>query len=170
MANPGMTRRMISQNVNYPWRADVIGAFDDAKQCTVEAFADIWVAAQMRHRRMMGLVSILYVHLEKKATIQNLIDFKRMANNEFGMLSDLICRLFPALGRGDALNFLQLQLAAAIGLTTMTTLSETQREVLAMPEFQHFKIDFATAFRETIAHLLHGMINRSSSGPITQKK
>lgn len=142
------------------WRADVIDAFENEESCAVDRFADIWVAAQLRHRRMMSLVSILYGHLEKRASIENLIDFKRMANDEFGMVSDLICRLFPLLGSVDALGFLQLQLAAAIGLSTMTTLSETQHQVLAMPDFQHFKIDYEVCFRETVAHLLHGILDR----------
>ena len=147
------------------WRADVIGAFQDEASCAVDRFADIWVAVQRRHRRMMSLVSILYSHLEKRASIENLIDFKRMANDEFGMLSDLICRLFPVLSSGDALRFLQLQLAAAIGLTTMTTLSETQHKVLEMPDFQHFKIDYEAGLRETVAHLLQGMQDRAKSTP-----
>ncbi len=112
------------------------------------------------NRRLLRLVSILYAHLEKKASLAGLISFKQMANREFGELSTLICRLFPTLDGEQALKFLQLQLAAAIGLYTMTDLWDTQRQVLEKPEFQHFQIDFKASLREAIGHLLEGMLKQ----------
>ena len=85
--------------------------------------------------------------MPKKASRESLIGFKQMANEEFSQVSAVICRLFPDLSGEQALTFLQQQLAASIGLYTMTDLSVTQKQVLEMPEFQHFQLNFADSFR-----------------------
>jgi len=144
----------------YLWRKDVLVAFGDAATWPVFDFADTWVAVLVRHERMLRLISVLYAHLEKKASREGLIGFKQMANDEFGVLAGMLYRLFPALSSERALKFLQLQLAAAIGLYAMTNLSPAQRKVLEMPEFQHFKIDFADSFREAVAFLLKGLLDK----------
>lgn len=49
-----------------------------------------------------------------------------------------------------------MQLAASIGFYKMTNLSEAQKEVLANPEFEHFKVDYDTYFQQTLKYLLQG--------------
>ncbi len=140
------------------WRRGLVSEFAATTTCTVSEFAETWVTVLTGNQRLLRLVSVLYGHLEKKSSLEGLIDFKQMANHEFGELSDLLCRLFPTLGGEQALKFLQLQLAASIGLYTMTDLSETQRQVLERPEFEHFKIDFAVCFREAVEYLIQGFL------------
>jgi len=140
------------------WRRDLVGHYADIAACSIDTFADIWVKVLMRHQRLLRLVSVLYAHLEKKASRESLIGFKKMANHEFSQLSDLLCRLFPDLPSEQALTFLQQQLAASIGLYTMTDLSATQRQVLEMSEFQHFQLDFAESFRTAVTCLLKGLL------------
>jgi hypothetical protein len=60
----------------------------------------------------MNLISILYAYLEKNSSMESLIDFKRMAKQEFKILSDLLCGLFPTLSMENAAKFLNMQLAA----------------------------------------------------------
>lgn len=74
-------------------------------------------------------------------------------------LSELLCRLFPKLTLEKVAEFLNLQLAAAIGLSQMTNLSEVQRIVLEYPEFEHFKIDFKVYFQKTVELLLQGLLD-----------
>jgi len=139
------------------WRRDLVDQYAGISACTVESFADIWVKVLVRHERLLRLVSVLYAHLEKKASRESLIGFKHMANHEFGELSTVLCRFFPDLTSEQALTFLQQQQAASIGLYTMTDLSATQRQVLEMPEFQHFQLDFAESFRSAVIYLLSGL-------------
>ena len=139
------------------WREDLTAAYAKRKVWSVQAFADTWVSVLVRHKRLLRLVSVLYGHLEKKASRAGLIGFKQTANREFGQLAAILCRLFPSLDEVRALKFLQQQLAASIGLYTMTDLSATQREVLDLPEFNHFKVDFTDSFREAVIFLLKGL-------------
>lgn len=140
------------------WRKDLVAAIEEPATYSADEFAAVWVEVLAGHQRLLRLISVMYAHLEKKTSIEGLIDFKQMANKEFGVLSDLLCRLFPALDPGRALKFLQLQLATSIGLYTMTNLSETQQQVLDRPEFRHFQIDFAASFQEAVASLIQGML------------
>ena len=103
------------------------------KVYTVEEFASIWVKIQVKHERMLKLISILYTSLEKNSSLQSLINFKKRANEELMTLSELLCGLFPSLTLQKVAEFLNLQLAAAIGLYQMTNLSEVQRIVLEYP-------------------------------------
>jgi len=118
-----------------------------------------WLKVQNRHRRMLNLISILYDHLEKNSSIESLIDFKTMAKDEFRILSELLCGLFQGLSLENAAKFLNMQLAASIGLYTMTDLSEVQKKVLEHPEFEHFKVDYNTYLQETIRYLLQGLLS-----------
>jgi len=140
------------------WRRDLVRQYADISACSVEAFADIWVKVLLRHKRLLRLVSVLYAHLEKKASHESLIGFKQMANDEFGQLTGVLRRFFPDLSGVQALIFLQQQLAVSIGLYTMTDLSATQRQVLEMPAFQHFQLDFADSLRLAVTCLLKGLL------------
>lgn len=84
-----------------------------------------------------------------------------MANEVFAILSDTMKRLFPIMRTDDTLAFLQMQLAASIGIYTMTDLSDIQREVLDMPEFRHFNIDYATVYETAVAHVLRGILEQA---------
>jgi TetR/AcrR family transcriptional regulator len=140
------------------WRKDLVAAFEGPVTCSADEFAAVWVEVLTGHQRLLRLISVMYAHLEKKSSFEGLLDFKQMANSEFGLLSDMLCQIFPDLDPGRALKFLQLQLAMSIGLYTMTDLSKTQQKVLDRPEFQHFKIEFAASLQEAVGYLLKGLL------------
>ena len=143
------------------WRQDLVAIFQKRKGCSVEAFASVWLMVQGRHARMLNLISILYDYLEKNSSIESLMDFKTMAKDEFRILSELLCGLFPNLSIENAVKFLNMQLAASIGLYTMTNLSATQQRVLEYPEFEHFKVDYHVYFKEVVKYLLQGLLSNS---------
>ena len=145
------------------WRRDLVDQYAGITASTVESFADIWVKVLVRHERLLRLISVLYAHLEKKASRESLVGFKQMADQEFSQLSAVLCRLFPELSDEQALTFLQHQLAASIGLYTMTDLSATQRQVLEMPEFQHFQLDFTDSLRLAVTSLLKGLLQNNTA-------
>ncbi len=147
------------------WRRDLLQCFDSAKTYDPGEFAAIWSNVLRNHGRLLDLIAILYAYLEKGSSIESVIDFKRRANQELSCLAELLRQLFPTLSRDQALTFLNMQLAAAIGLHTMTHLSDTQKRVLAMPEFEHFKLDFGTYFESSLAYLIQGLLNDSDAAP-----
>jgi hypothetical protein len=133
-------------------------ALQEWKVYSVGEFASVWVKVQGRHGRMMRLISILYDQLEKNSSMESLMAFSTLAKEEFDTLSERICELFPSLQAGDALKFLNMQMAASIGFHKMTNLSEVQQEVLALPEFQNLNIDYDAYFQRTVEYLLLGLL------------
>jgi len=140
------------------WRKDVTANLSPGKISSVQEFSTKWVNLQVRHKRLIKLLSILHNALEKNVSIEKLTEFKRGALEELFSLAEVLCSIFPKLTIDQAANFLELQIASAIGLFQMTDLSEMQQQILDDPEFAVLKLDFATSFQETIEHLLNGIM------------
>ncbi len=141
------------------WRKAVLSKFSPGKILSVKEFASAWVNLQLRHERLLKLMAILHNALEKNVSIEKLTEFKRGAKEELFTLAEFLCNLFPKLTIEKAANFLELQLAAAIGLFQMTDLSETQQRILEDPEFTVLKLDFAASFQETVEYILKGTLS-----------
>ncbi len=143
------------------WREDLVETLGRKKTYTVAEFAALWVTVQGRHGRMQDLISMLFDFLEKNASIERMVAFKRLAKAEYAVVTRLLCDLFPGFSRDNAVKFLNMQLAASIGLYRMTNLSPAQEAVLAYPEFKHLKVDYNDYYRECIAHLMNGLLDSS---------
>jgi AcrR family transcriptional regulator len=140
------------------WRAHVVEAYDRERSYSVKEFAEIWARILVTHQRFLRLHSILYTVLEKNVSVQNLVDFKRTLNDDFSALLNVICAALPACTTGKAAEFLRLQSAVASGLYAMTNTSDVQQEVLDMPEFEHFQLDFTVSFQDAVEYLLRGIL------------
>jgi len=141
------------------WRKDLVTTLSKKKRYTVGQFASAWLDVHHRHKRMQDLISILYDFLEKNASIERMVEFKRLANDEYTIITGLLCNLFSALSPQKAVKFLNMQLAASIGLYRMTNLSAEQKEVLAYPEFKHLKVDYTVYYQECVEYLLKGLLS-----------
>jgi TetR/AcrR family transcriptional regulator len=141
------------------WRKDVVANLNPAKIRSVKEFASVWVSLQVRHERLIKLLAILHNSLEKNVSIEKLTEFKRGAKEELFVMAEVLCSLFPKLTIEKAANFLELQIAAAIGLFQMTDLSEMQQQILEDPEFAVLKLDFAISFQEAVEYLLNGKLS-----------
>jgi hypothetical protein len=125
---------------------------------SVKGFASAWVRLLNKNRRLLDLLSIVDTVLEKNVSRQSLIDFKRAVMEEARVVAGLLCALFPRLSTETAMKFLNLQMAAAIGLYQMTNLTEMQREVLELPELKHMRVDFSSSLRESVEYLMRGVL------------
>ena len=125
---------------------------------SVERFVSVWVETLSKRKRLLNLLSIMNSFLEKNVSEQCLVEFKRYANEELKALSTLLCQKFPALSSEKAGEFIELQLASAIGLYQITNLSEMQQRVLEYPEFRPMKVDFSGYLQKAIECLLHGLM------------
>lgn len=140
------------------WRVELQKNCRRCKVKSIDKFASVWVKTMIKHKRFLDLLSLLPTFLEKNVTEQSLVDFKRRVADELKMLSELSCETFPALSPAKAREFLELQLASAIGLYQITNLSEMQRRVLEYPEFKHMKIDFNSYLQKSVKYLLCGLM------------
>lgn len=140
------------------WRQAALAAYEQGKVYSVEEFAFIWVRVLLKHPRFLRLQSILYTVLERNVTVESLVDFKRRLNDDFAEVVALLCMALPGCTPGKAAEFILLQSAMASGLHAMTNTSEVQQEVLDMPEFEHYRVDFAIAFQDAVEYLLRGLL------------
>ena len=140
------------------WKRELADALGKSRSYSLEDFAKIWVQTQIDHGRLLDLISILHVFLEKNTTVENLVAFKTLVTKELESLSGLMIRLFPEMTPEKVLRFFHLQLAAAVGLHQMANLSEVQSEVLQKPEFKHFQVDFGLFFQDAVRYILKGLL------------
>ena len=140
------------------WWKDLVKTCRRSKTPSVETFAAMWVMILSRYKRLLDLLSIMHSYLEKNVSEQSLVSFKIRAIDELKVLSDFLCKTFPGLSREKAVEFLELQLASAIGLYQITNLSELQRKVLEYPKFRHLKVNFKRYLQKTVECLLHGLM------------
>ena len=139
------------------WRKDLVKSFSGRKSHSAETIASLWVESLLRHRRLLDLLSVMPSFLEKHVTEERLVDFKRCANDELQVLSELLCRTFGALTPEKVGEFVELQMATAIGLYQITNLSEVQEKVLEYPEFRHMKADFKGCLQKAVEYFLQGL-------------
>jgi AcrR family transcriptional regulator len=140
------------------WLLDFQTAYERDRTYTVREFAEIWVRTFINHSRFLSLQAILYTVLEKNVSVESLVNFKRYLNENVGTVVDLICMALPNCTPGKASEFISLQSAVASGLYAATRLSDVQRQVLEMPEFEHYRIDFTIAFQDAVEYLLRGVL------------
>lgn len=72
-------------------------------------------------------------------------------------LGDLLCNLFPGMNIEQAIEFLHMQMAAAIGLYSMTQLPTVDKVIQEHPELDVLKIDFKEYYERAVVHF-HGFV------------
>ena len=79
------------------WRKDLVKTISKKNRYSVDEFVAVWLKVQGRHGRMQDLISILYDFLEKNASIERMVDFKRLAKEEYAIVTELLCQRFAVL-------------------------------------------------------------------------
>lgn len=138
---------------------ELVRKYPDDRTYTPEVFTDIWVNTISRNKRFIELHGILFPFLENHSSIDRITDFKLKIKNELTTLTGLLCRIFPKLTPENAVRFLHLQFASAIGLYQMTNLSEVQKKVLERPDLKEMRVDFDECYKESVQHLLSGLMS-----------
>lgn len=141
------------------WRKELTKTFRKKTHYSVEEFVSVWVKFLIKHKRLLELISILFVHLEKNVSVQSYIDFKLETKDELGTIAELLCGVFPKLTPEKAAEFIYLQTSVAIGLYQMTNYSEVQLKAMENPELSDMKIEFNTYFEDAVKHLLQGLLD-----------
>ena len=141
------------------WRMSLERAFRQKKKYKTDEFVTIWVNTLVKHKRLLGLISILFADLEKNASFDSYMNFKFGTKDEIGKVVELLCRIFPKLTADDASRFIYLQISSAVGLYQMTDYSELQIKALKHPELKQFKVDFKPLYKEAVQYLIKGFLD-----------
>lgn len=141
------------------WKNDIKQQFNDDDILLIDDFAKKWINALNNNQRLIELISILYLHLEKEATYDSLLKLKSEFNKEFFETVQLISNKLPGLNEDKAIKFFNMQNALVVGLIQTCDLSENQVKILERKEFSHYKIDFDQTLKESIIFILNGIVN-----------
>jgi len=140
------------------WKKDLFNNYGVTKLYSIDNFTEIWVDTLLHNGRLISLFSILYEHLEKHASYQSLLDFKKSFNEDFIQIVDHLTKCLENWTTEKMSKFLNLQAALSIGLYQMTDLSNTQKEILQLPEFVHFRTDMRDSLLNGVNLILSGLI------------
>ena len=138
---------------------NLVKSFRFKRKYTFDGFVSIWVKSLVKHKRLLDLIGILFLSLEKNCTEESLRSFKYSTKDELKTTIELICRVFPGVSPEKATDFFYLQFASAVGLYQMTNRSEVQKKVLEDPELKEFNIEFEPYFKSSVEYLVKGLLD-----------
>ena len=111
------------------WRKDVIENFAQDEK-SLSDFSKRWVALLLKHQRMLEIYTILYTLLEKNATLEALVDFKKSIFAEMNTGIEILKKTLPFPSPEAAMEFLYASISLTIGIYPLMNLSAKQREAM----------------------------------------
>ena len=141
------------------WRKEVVDTFKN-RHSSIKEFSTMWVDIQIKHKRMIELLTILFTTLEKNSSLQSLISFKKKTQEEFGLIEEVLMDIMPSFTLETMYEFLFSQLALAIGTYPMLNLTEAQKEAMdtvgMISDLQFYK----TVYSNSIEYLIQGLLKK----------
>ena len=111
------------------WRNDVSANFPTQGE-SIHAFAEKWVSIFLEHKRMLKLQTILYTLIEKNATLEALVDFKKSLMEEVGFYVEAVTKALPFPSPEATVEFLYASLALMNGTYPLMDLTDKQKEAM----------------------------------------
>jgi len=138
------------------WRDEVVDTFKN-KRRSLKEFSKMWVDIQIKHKRMIELLTILYTTLEKNSSLQSLISFKKKTLGEFGLLAEVLMDILPSFTMETMYEFLFSQLALSIGTCPMLNLTEVQKEAMDTVGMVSDPQFYKTIYSNSVEYLIQGL-------------
>jgi AcrR family transcriptional regulator len=139
------------------WREELQDRLQ-GKRCSIEEFATHFAQSYRTHVRFLDTLTILFVFIEKNASVENLTEFKSGLKTELAHLVGLTCQSLPAMSLQLAEEFLVMQIATANGLHPMTNLTTKQQQAVVAAGLDNPHGSFEVRFRNIIAAYLRGVL------------
>lgn len=130
------------------------------KPCTIEEFSTHFAQSYRAYVRFLDTLMILYVFIDKNASLENLTGFKSGLKTEMINLVGLICMALPAISPQQAEEFIAMQVSTASGLHPMTNLTEKQQQAVVAAGLDNPHGLFEVRFRNIIEAYLRGVLNK----------
>jgi AcrR family transcriptional regulator len=140
------------------WREDLQQRLQ-GKSCSIGEFATHFAHSYRDHARLLASLTILFVFIEKNASVENLTEFKAGLKNEMANLVGITCRALPAMSLQQAEEFLMMQISTANGLYPMTNLTVKQQQAVVVAGLDNPHGSFEVRFRNIIEAYLRGVLN-----------
>jgi AcrR family transcriptional regulator len=139
------------------WRKDLLKVSEN-KKISIALFASSWVKLQVKHKRMGKLYTILYTFLEKKASLESLIHFKKAIMKEFTSVIKALIHAFPALTEEKAMKLLLSILALSTGTYPLFNQTEKQLKAMNSMKIKHDQRYYKEVYEDAVTILIQGII------------
>ncbi len=139
------------------WREDLQHRLQ-GRRCSIEEFSTHVARSYRAHVRLLDTLTILFVFIEKNASLENLTWFKAGLKTEMTNLAGLTCMALPAMSPLQAEEFLIMQIATANGLHPMTNLTAKQQQAVSAAGLGNLHGSFEDRFRNIIEAYLRGVL------------
>jgi len=111
------------------WRKDILETFTDVPSSLHEV-AETSVDLILKHKRMVGLFTILFILLEPNASFKALTSFKQNITEEIGTVAQFLNTALPFPSVEVATEYLTAQSYLVIGAHPMMNLTQKQIEAM----------------------------------------
>ena len=120
----------------------------------------MWVDIIIKHKRMIELLTILYTAIEKYSSLNSLISFKNMTQEEFGLLAEVLIKILPSFTMETVYEFLITQMALSIGTYPMLNLTGAQKEAMNTVGMVSDPQFFKTIYSNSVEYLIEGLLKK----------
>jgi AcrR family transcriptional regulator len=139
------------------WGQDIQKNFNK-EVSSLPDFAKAWANTFLTHKRMLDIYTILYTLLEKNATLEALVDFKKSLIEDIGLS---VATLSKALSTDPdtAMEFLYASMSIITGIYPLMELSPKQKEATRIAGMEMSDGMVTTMLEKNTLYLLKGMLN-----------
>lgn len=128
-----------------------------------EQFADAWTAVILENPRLLRLLPLLAISLEKNASEEVYARTKLALSGQLQTLAAAMGRALPRLTPPELRDLLQLSTSLAAGLRPMAQYTEMQLRVLKEHGLEQIRIDFSGFFKASLITYLKGLTAETRS-------
>ena len=140
------------------WRKNIVENFSQDEK-SLSDFSRRWVALLLKHQRMLEIYTILYTLLEKNATLEALVDFKKSIFTEMNTGIEILKKVLPFPSSEAAMEFLYASISLTIGIYPLMNFSTKQKEAMEVVGTE-MPLEKAMAMLEnSTLSLLKGILN-----------
>lgn len=140
------------------WVAEFIEQLQRLEQdAPIQSFAQAWLNSMLSQPKLLDLMPILFVSLERNSSFEQLLAFKRLAMNLLYRTTLDISRIYPDIAGEKAFKFLTLSYAATSNYWAATMQSEALKKIYALDEFKVLKPDFEKDLTSSIEIIIQGL-------------
>lgn len=140
----------------FDWIAVVLDSFNDGPY-TVNEFATKWTAIMACRLRLFRLLTLLYVVLEQKVSVDSLTWFRLSYKDELASMTAYLSKALPFMNPAQAEEFIYFQVALGNGLQAMTNLSPKHIEAFRNANACSLNGLFNDRFESAVGNYLRGM-------------
>ncbi len=141
------------------WWQDIEYHFDQQKPCEPDNYARFWVDILLQHNRLLRLVALPFTLLEKHASIEKLVEFKKTVHQIMEQHAELLESCFSFRDEGAAHTFYLASIAVASGLYSMTHHTLKQQQAMTMLEMSFTPPPYRQMLQNAIESLLRSSLN-----------